>query len=360
MERALNLIKETLSKTFINLLKTEVSNLYLVGGALRDAYYGIPLKDFDFVVSKSDLEGIRDFLKERKISHFSLNEERFLLLRANSNNFTFDFMILDDSIEKDANKRDFTMNALYYDVKSDKSILKGKFLNDLKNRVLNVVNDDSIKLDPIRSLRGIRLACDLSLSIETSTKKFICEGVSLLKNVSKERVREEVKKILHSDFKELVEILKSLFGQDLTGFLPQFNLIEKMDLLDKEVNKDVSFKDLCKISVLVKYFNFFLTGFTGREMQYIEKMVNLKIENNFDSLFEAFFNNTREIRIPLCAIATSFDLRDVLKAFSLFDKWSKIKIDTNAIKKSGLNKREFGEKKKKLLKIECKKVYEEI
>lgn len=360
MERALNLIKEILSNTFISLLKKDVSIMYLVGGALRDAYYGIPLKDFDFVVSNEDLEVVTDFLEDRKIHYFNLNKGQFLLLRATSNNFTFDFMRLDDSIENDENKRDFTINALYYDIKADKSIFKDKFIDDLEMHILRVVDDNSIKSDPIRSLRGIRLAADLALSIEPGTKQFIREGVSLLQYVPKDRVREEVKKILHTDFNALSSVFFALFGIDLADLLPRVNAIDRMELLGKEINKDVSFKDLCKLSILVKHFDFLLAGFTGKERRYIEQINSLNIENNFDSLFESFANYLREIRIPLCAVACFFNVEDALKAYDLFLRWGKIKINGNELKKNSLGSREIGDKKKELLKAYCRKIYEEI
>jgi len=360
MERALNLIKETLSKTFINLLKSRVSSLYLVGGALRDAYFGMPLRDFDFVVRATDFGLIEDFLKDQKISYFSLNEGQFALFRAIVNDFTFDFMILSDTVTEDINKRDFTMNSLYYDLKLDEQLFKEEFLGDLKNRILKVVNSNSIRYDPVRALRGIRLVIDLSLSIEASTKRFISEGVLLLENVTKERVREEVKKVLHSDFRKLLVVLEDLFGKDLSVVLPKVELLDKMAMLGKEINKDISFKDLCKVSILSKYFPFFLTGFTGREKKYIEEITNMEIENNFDSLFNAYINHIREIRIPLCAIVISFDSEDAFKVYNLFDKWSMVKINIDEIKESAFTGKEVGKRKEELLKVECRKIYDEI
>jgi len=360
MERALNLIKETLSTTFVNLLIPRVSSFCLVGGALRDAYFGVPLKDFDFVVREIDFKIIKNFLKAQKISHFFLNEEQFALLRANANNSTFDFMVLSGSIEEDINKRDFTINSLYYDLRLDQRFFKEEFLHDLQNRVLKVVNSNSIVFDPVRSLRGIRLASDLSLSVENNTKRLISGGVLLLENVTKERVREEVKKILHSDFRKLILVLKDLFGEDLNEVLPRIKLLDRMAMLEKEVNKDISFKELCKASLLSKYFTFFLMGFTGREKKYIDEITDLEIENNFDSMFGAFIKYMREIRIPLCAIVISFCLEDVLKTYSLFDEWSRIKIDGYKIREGALTGKEIGRKKEDLLKDKCREIYDEI
>jgi tRNA nucleotidyltransferase/poly(A) polymerase len=360
MERTLNLIREQLSNTFIDLLKSKVSVLYLVGGAIRDAYFGKPLKDFDFVVSVNDLGIVKRTLTDCKITNFSLNEGPFSLLRAVKDDCTFDFAILSGLLEEDMDKRDFTINSLYYDVKKDRIIFKPEFVKDLQDRVLRVVNSNSIINDPVRALRGIRLATYLSLYVEQGTNNEINRGITLLRNVPGERAREETKKILHSSFSDLLDVFESVFEKNLLDILPRVMLLDEMDMLDKEVNKDISFKDICKLSILSLHFKFFMTGFVGRERKYVHEILNLKVGNNFGSLFDAFFKHIREIRIPLCTIVISFEPESILKSYSLFEKWSRIKIDGRKIKGKVMTGREVGEKKKELLMAECKRIYDEV
>jgi poly(A) polymerase len=102
------------------------------------------------------------------------------------------------SVEADGARRDFTVNALYFDIKSQQILDLFGGLQDLKAKVHRAIGipDDRFKEDALRLLRAVRFSARLGFVIEDSTRQAILERVSLLKKVSVERVREEMEKIL--------------------------------------------------------------------------------------------------------------------------------------------------------------------
>jgi poly(A) polymerase len=102
------------------------------------------------------------------------------------------------SPEEDAKRRDFTINGLFYDPIEDKIIDYVDGLSDIKNRVLRMIGNPTERLieDPIRILRGLRLASKLRFTIEPELRAaMIAQAPELLKSVLPRR-REEMIKIL--------------------------------------------------------------------------------------------------------------------------------------------------------------------
>ncbi len=102
---------------------------------------------------------------------------------------------------EDLKHRDFTINALAWGEKEGVlDYFKG--LEDIKRRVIKGVEDPSerIKEDPLRMLRAIRMACELDFKIDQATLQAIKKNSILIKKVSPERIRDELIKILLSNF----------------------------------------------------------------------------------------------------------------------------------------------------------------
>lgn len=194
---------------------------YLVGGCIRDLLLGHTPKDFDIATSAHPEEAEELFRRGRLIGRrFKLLHVRFgrevievATFRASHNQeeTTQDQartaatgMILRDNvygtIEEDALRRDFTVNALYYDV-SDHSVID--FANgyaDLKQGQLRMIGDarERYREDPVRMLRAARFAAKLSFEVESGTAAPIRELAALLRNVSPARLFDEVLKLLQS------------------------------------------------------------------------------------------------------------------------------------------------------------------
>ena len=364
MERARSILIDKLSSTFIEELKGEVDEIYLVGGAIRDAFFGKVAKDFDFVLSENAFEKTLKFLEKKHIRYFTLNKGNFLSIRAIEDGLTFDFTKIANNIKYDLLLRDYTINAIYYSIKRNKFFYNDISLNDLKKRILRVISPSSISYDPLRSLRGIRLAATFDLSIDETTKEKIRNGFSLLHTVKKERRREETKKILNIDINSLIKVLKLFFPErDFSVAYKKCRVSKEFEILNREINKDFTYRDALTVALFSQALQCNLAntlGLTRKEREIVEQIMKEKVVNDFDSLFSIFVRY-REIFIPLCIAVLSFDKKEAIKIGTLIMKWSKIKFDGNKLKMQyNVKGKALGKLKERLLKNECRRLYEEV
>lgn len=193
---------------------------YLVGGCVRDLLVGIPPKDYD-IVTNAEPQVIR-----KKIPYAFVIGRRFKLVLVKRGDTQYEVatfrraMTAEEetasetptedntygSPEEDAIRRDFTINALFYDPIKDELIDFINGMDDIKNRILRVIGDPLTRLneDPIRILRAIRLSHKLDFSIEHELRLKIKEAAEGLKTSALPRKREEFIKILKLDRPDLV------------------------------------------------------------------------------------------------------------------------------------------------------------
>lgn len=186
---------------------------YIVGGAVRDLIAGLKPTDFD-VATNATPEQIRPLFRRARIigRRFQLVHVVFgreiietSTFRASSTNgeFTDEHgRILRDNLfgsqEEDAARRDFTLNALYYDPLNEVVIDYHNGVADLKNRVVRMIGDPDVRYreDPIRMLRAMRFAAKLDATIEPATLAPISKLAPLVDNVPSSRRFDELLKLL--------------------------------------------------------------------------------------------------------------------------------------------------------------------
>ena len=189
----------------------------LVGGGVRDLLLGVQPKDFD-VATDATPEEVRALFKNSRIigRRFRLVHIRFgrdiievATFRAHSEDSpkteldTHGRILRDNTfgdIEEDAIRRDFTVNALYYDI-SDYSVLDyAGGLADIEARQLRLIGDAATRYqeDPVRMVRAIRFAAKLDFDIEASAADAIHECGRLLAAIPPARMFDEVVKLFHS------------------------------------------------------------------------------------------------------------------------------------------------------------------
>jgi poly(A) polymerase len=102
--------------------------------------------------------------------------------------------------EEDARRRDFSVNALYYDPATEEVVDFHGGLADLKKRVMRVIGDPATRYreDPIRMLRAVRLAAKLGLTIDRDSREPISEMAPLMERVPPARLFDEMLKLLLS------------------------------------------------------------------------------------------------------------------------------------------------------------------
>ena len=203
---------------------------FLVGGCVRDLLLGREPKDFD-VVTDARPEEVRKLFRNARLigRRFRLAHVRFgreiievATFRAIPREAdaregrTAEGRILQDNVfgtqEEDALRRDFTVNALYYDVRDFSVVDYVNGVQDLKQGVLRVIGDPETRYreDPVRLLRAVRFAAKLGFKIEPASAAPIRELGYLLLDVPPARMFEELIKLFHGGYGlETYELLRT-------------------------------------------------------------------------------------------------------------------------------------------------------
>ena len=105
------------------------------------------------------------------------------------------------SVYEDLKRRDFTINSIAYDLSANKIIDPNNGKADIKNKLIRAIGvpENRFKEDGLRLLRACRFSAQLNFKIETNTKLAIKKYVSIISNISMERIREEILRILKAD-----------------------------------------------------------------------------------------------------------------------------------------------------------------
>jgi tRNA nucleotidyltransferase/poly(A) polymerase len=174
--------------------------VWLVGGAIRDHILGRSLFDLDFAVSFGARDLGRHVADRLQAPYFDLDVDRDAGRIVHGRNIDF-AVIRGETIEADLLERDFTINALAIDLEDPDHVLDpSKGIQHLRDGTLRATSDHAIRSDPIRAIRGVRLAVEYALSFERTTLDQIKGTQSLLSEISIERLRDELMRVLgHSD-----------------------------------------------------------------------------------------------------------------------------------------------------------------
>lgn len=223
---------------------------FMVGGCVRDSLLGLKPKDFD--ITTSALPEITENLFTKTIptgiKHGTvtvvIDKENFEVTtyRTEGNyidNRRPEKVEFVKDLKEDLSRRDFTINAFAY---NDKEGLIDYFngIDDLKNKVIRAVGDPNKRFneDALRMLRAIRFSAQLGFSIESKTYDAIKDNVQLIKNISNERIRDELCKILLSDNPcEGIETLRET--NMLSIILPEINDLVEYTPLCNNHNRNV-------------------------------------------------------------------------------------------------------------------------
>ena len=167
---------------------------YLVGGSVRDALlqrYKTPL-DLDFVMPEKTIATAKRFANLYGAGFVVLDQEREIA-RVVFPQGTLDFARQEgNNLETDLKRRDFTINAIAYNVSSQQLVDPFNGVGDLEKKVLRMVSPSNLEDDPLRLLRAYRQAAQLNFTIEENTRKAIIDRATLLSTLAAERVQAEL------------------------------------------------------------------------------------------------------------------------------------------------------------------------
>jgi poly(A) polymerase len=188
---------------------------YVVGGAVRDLLLGIEPKDFD-VATDARPEQVKPLFRRAliigrrfRLVHVMLGPETvevstFRSADGDTSEKDEHGRVLRDNVfgtqEGDARRRDFTVNALYYDPATEEVVDFHGGLADLKKRTMRVIGDPVTRYreDPVRMLRAVRLGAKLGLTLDPATRAPIRELAPLMERVPPARLFDEMLKLLLS------------------------------------------------------------------------------------------------------------------------------------------------------------------
>ena len=195
---------------------------FIVGGAVRDLALGIGPKDFDVATNATPDQVQKLFRKARligrrfQIVHVTffgkghpeiIEVSTFRALLDNAGDHVAESgRILRDNVwgsqGEDAARRDFTINAMYYDPSSETVLDYHGGMVDMQKKTLRMIGDPAKRYreDPIRMLRAIRFAAKTSFTLDANTRAPIAELSDLLQDVPSARLFDEILKLLMSGY----------------------------------------------------------------------------------------------------------------------------------------------------------------
>jgi tRNA nucleotidyltransferase (CCA-adding enzyme) len=198
---------------------------YVVGGAVRDLCMGRPATDWDITTSASP-EEIAVVFKD--LRSFSLKHETVTLVHKGRHYEVTTFRGPKQTLEDDLQHRDFTINAMAYDMGKSAVLDPRGGRRDIKKRVVRGVvrPEERFREDPLRLIRAVRFAVELDFQIEGKTLKAISSMAETITTAAPERIRDEMIRILVCERPSLG--LQLLNRTGLLGWiLPEFVDVEK-------------------------------------------------------------------------------------------------------------------------------------
>ena len=175
--------------------------IYLVGGAVRDLLISRISPDFDFALPSNGIALARKVANALNAAFLPLDDERDtgrVVVTAEDGTRTFlDFATYRGAnLEEDLRARDFTINAIAYNLRDGTIIDPLEGGNDLRTKLIRACSKTSLSDDPVRILRAIRQAAAFGLHIDKNTRELMKQSADQLGRISPERLRDEVFKIL--------------------------------------------------------------------------------------------------------------------------------------------------------------------
>jgi tRNA nucleotidyltransferase/poly(A) polymerase len=175
--------------------------MYLVGGAVRDILLNRLSRDLDFALPSNGIALARRVANALHADFMALDNERdtgrVIFTDSDGTRTFLDFATYrGNNLDEDLHARDFTINAIAFDLRARTLIDPLNGASDLRTRIIRACSPTSLSDDPIRILRAVRQAAAFEFRIELETRKAMKQAAHLLPRVSPERQRDELFKML--------------------------------------------------------------------------------------------------------------------------------------------------------------------
>jgi poly(A) polymerase len=188
------------ARKVVEQLSSDGYEAFLVGGCVRDLLMGLKPKDFD-VGRRFQIVHVRMGSEIIEVTTFRAHHTDKKNNRDDSRRSSKGMLLRDNifgSINDDASRRDFTMNALYYHPQDNSIYDYADGLPDIEQRLIHIIGSpvERYREDPVRMLRAIRFAAKLGFQIEDNTAAAITKVHNLLADIPPARLFDEVLKLL--------------------------------------------------------------------------------------------------------------------------------------------------------------------
>ena len=250
-------INDKLFKTISNCADQLGLDCYVIGGFVRDYFLKRESKDVDIVVVGSGIEMAKLVSKALKITSKIKIFKTYGTAMLQYSNFEIEFVgarkesysaksrnpkISEGTLEDDIKRRDFTINSLAISLnKKDYGKLIDQYngLDDIESKIIKTPLDPNVTFndDPLRMLRAIRFASNLKFDINKHILEVITNLSSRINIITKERVVDEINKILLSEKPSYGFFLLEKTGL-LNIILPEITALKGIDEVEGQTHKD--------------------------------------------------------------------------------------------------------------------------
>ena len=255
VKKAIKLDIDTRIIKIVQQLQDAGFETYIVGGAVRDSLLGRQAKDYDIstAATPEQVRGVfgrkaaRIIGRRFRLVHLRCGKEiveistfrkkpsvknrgdkRIEKILAQKKNVKLENLILRDnefgSSNEDAWRRDFSINAMFYDPVAEELIdYVGCGLQDIENKIIRMIGDPQVRFeeDPVRLLRALKFAGQCGFTIDEQTEEALKDNLQLITHAAPSRLTLELEKILSNSYSH--EILKTFHEYGLLHyFLPFF------------------------------------------------------------------------------------------------------------------------------------------
>ena len=205
-DEILNILSDTFKKY----------DCYLVGGYLRNYFIKNEISSDRDIVVKGDSKAlaleISEILDGTFIELDTENEIYRVVLKDKINYFDISKM-LDDDIMLDAKRRDFTMNAIFYNLNKKEIFDPFQAREDIKNKIIKTPDLNNFTDDPLRMLRLYRFISNTGFDADKTLEDFCKNNFKLIKNCAKERIQAEIIHIFEGEF--IADTLSVMFDDGI-------------------------------------------------------------------------------------------------------------------------------------------------
>lgn len=250
------ILSQTIFKSIAQVAAEENIPAYIIGGFVRDLILKRECKDIDIVVQGSGIDFAKKVAKKlniQKVNYF----KNFGTAMFNYNDLEIEFVgarkesynrhsrkpiVENGTLEDDQKRRDFTINALAISLnKQDYGNFVDPFngLYDIEQKIIRTPLNPSQTYsdDPLRMMRAVRFASQLNFNIEEESLKAIVQNKHRIEIVSKERITDELNKIILSPKPSLG--FKLLFDTGLLEIIfPELAALQGVEIIDGKGHKD--------------------------------------------------------------------------------------------------------------------------